>query len=51
MGNYFSSLNKQINNSINNKKIDKFNRYKNEPFYINNIKYNIYIPSLTTIKE
>ena len=54
MGNYFSYFNQQINTSIKNNTIDKvnkFNRFKNESLYSNNIKYNLYIPSLPPIKE
>lgn len=54
MGNYFSGFNKQLNNPIDKKQYDnfnKFNRYKNEPLHINNYNINTYIPSLSTIKE
>lgn len=58
MGNYFSSFNQQINNSINNSinnktfdKFDRFNIYKNDSLYSSRIKYNLYTPSLPSIKE
>jgi len=54
MVNYLSGFNTQLNKHIyNNKnnKFNKFNRYKNEPLNVKYLKYNVYIPSLTTIKE
>ena len=47
MGNYFSSF----SNPVETIKYEKFNRFKNEPLYLNNKKYNIFIPSLPSIKE